>query len=164
MREAMRRAVQLSTQAVERGALPFGAVVTRKDEIIASGHNLVGLTVDPTAHAEIVAIRRACEELGKPDLSDCELYTSCEPCPMCMGAVYWARIPRVWFAAEAKDAEAAGLEDAWIYRELQQERHERAVDMKQIRQEVEASKQVLQSWSAESGRQEEEAGERERTD
>lgn len=94
---------------------PFGAVICQKGQIISKGHNEVIKTNDPTAHAEIVAIRKACAMLGRFDLSDCELYTSCEPCPMCLAAIYWARIPVVYFGCTKKDAAMIGFDDEKIY-------------------------------------------------
>lgn len=97
---------------------PFGAVVVYKGEIIAKASNEVLFTNDPTAHAEINAIRQACEKLGTYQLTDCEIYTTCEPCPMCMGAIYWARPSKVYFASSREDAAAAGFDDSLIYREI----------------------------------------------
>jgi tRNA(Arg) A34 adenosine deaminase TadA len=97
---------------------PFGCVIVKDGEIIASAHNEVLSTNDPTAHAEIVAIRRACDRLGHHQLSGCDIYTSCEPCPMCLGAIYWCRPDRVFFAATQQDAAQAGFDDAYIYREM----------------------------------------------
>ena len=94
---------------------PFGAVICKDGQIIASGHNEVLKTNDPTAHAEMVAIRRASAALGRFDLSDCELFTSCEPCPMCLSAIYWSRIPKVYYGCNKKDAAAIGFDDDKIY-------------------------------------------------
>lgn len=115
----MRRAIQLSIESVRRGGGPFGAVVARDGEIVAEGSNSVTLDNDPTAHAEVNTIRRACSKLGTFDLSDCEIYTSCEPCPMCLGAIYWAHIAKVYYANDRKDAAAIGFDDDFIYRELE---------------------------------------------
>lgn len=115
----MTRAIELSKIGMEAGeGGPFGAVVVRDGEIIAEGNNRVLATNDPTAHAEVTAIRRACEKLGRFDLSDCQLYTSCEPCPMCLGAIYWARPSRVYFANTASDAAAIDFDDSFIYDEI----------------------------------------------
>jgi guanine deaminase len=115
----MRRAITLAVDnlRLKRGG-PFGAVVVAKGEVIAEGANLVTTINDPTAHAEVVAIRAACQVLGTFELKGCELYTSCEPCPMCLGAAYWARVDRIWFACTREDASAAGFDDAFLYREL----------------------------------------------
>ena len=97
---------------------PFGAVIVRNGEVVAEGWNEVTSTNDPTAHAEIVAIRAACADLGRFDLRGCEIYTSCEPCPMCLGAIRWARLDRAWFANDHRDAAAIGFDDARLYAEL----------------------------------------------
>ena len=112
------RAIRLSVENVAQGGGPFGAVVARGGEIVAEGVNRVTALNDPTAHAEVQAIRLAAQRLGRFDLSDCELYASCEPCPMCLGAIYWARLSRLYYAATQHDAAAAGFDDALIYREL----------------------------------------------
>jgi len=101
----MARAIQLSIDGVKSGrGGPFGAVIVKDNAILAEGFNQVTSTNDPTAHAEVVAIRNACRKLGVFELKDCELYTSCEPCPMCLGAIYWARLARIYFANTAEDA------------------------------------------------------------
>ena len=112
------RAIRLSVENVAQGGGPFGAVVARGGEIVAEGVNRVTALNDPTAHAEVQAIRLAAQRLGRFDLSDCELYASCEPCPMCLGAIYWARLSRLYNAATQHDAAAAGFDDALIYREM----------------------------------------------
>jgi guanine deaminase len=115
----MQRAIDLADDNVRAGrGGPFGAVVVRAGHIVAEGVNEVTATNDPTAHAEVVAIRNACRTLGAFHLTGCEIYASCEPCPMCLGAVYWSRLDRLWFAAGREDAEAAGFDDGHIYREL----------------------------------------------
>jgi len=115
----MERAIALAVENVRtaRGG-PFGAVVVRHGEIIAEGANQVTGDNDPTVHAEVVAIRRACAALGHFELTDCELYSSCEPCPMRLGAVYWARIGHLYFAVDREDAEQAGFDDSLIYEEI----------------------------------------------
>lgn len=115
----MQEAIALSLKSVRSGkGGPFGAVVVKDGEIIASGHNQVTSTNDPTAHAEVVAIREACKVLRSFQLTGCELYTSCEPCPMCMGAIYWARPDRVYYANTKADAAKIGFDDQFIYDEL----------------------------------------------
>ena len=115
----MRRAILLSAEKSAAGqGGPFGAVIARDGEIVAEGWNLVTSTNDPTAHAEVTAIRRACAALGRFDLSGCELYTSCEPCPMCLAATYWARCDRIWFGNGRADAAAIGFDDDFLYREI----------------------------------------------
>src|SRR5271155_562427 len=116
----MARAIQLSIDNVRSGrGGPFGAVVVKNGSIVAEGANQVTSTNDPTAHAEMVAIREACRKLAAFDLEACEIYTSCEPCPMCLGAIYWARLSRVFFGGWASDAATAGFDDGTIYRQLQ---------------------------------------------
>jgi tRNA(Arg) A34 adenosine deaminase TadA len=117
--EFMARAIELAIKNVRAGrGGPFAAIVVRRGQIVAEGTNLVTSTNDPTAHAEMVAIRKACRKLGSFQLTDCEIYATCEPCPMCMGAIYWARPARVWFAATRADAARAGFDDAHIYQQL----------------------------------------------
>jgi len=116
----MRRAIALAQNGIDEGAGgPFGAVVVRNGEIVGEGCNRVTSTNDPTAHAEIVAIRNACEKLGSFQLDDCVIYTSCEPCPMCLGAIYWARPARVFYAATREDAAKIGFDDQFIYEEIE---------------------------------------------
>ncbi|HYO84326.1 MAG TPA: nucleoside deaminase [Bryobacteraceae bacterium] len=112
----MRRALQLAAEnaASGRGG-PFAALVVREGEIVAEGENLVTATADPTAHAEVVAIRRACHKLGTFQLTGSELYTSCEPCPMCLGAIYWARPSRIFYSGTHRQAAAVGFDDSYIY-------------------------------------------------
>ncbi len=115
----MQRAIELSIENVRSGrGGPFGAVVVRGTEIAGTGVNSVTASNDPTAHAEIVAIRAATRQLGNFQLSGCDLYTSCEPCPMCLGAIYWARLDRVFYGGTRQDAAAAGFDDAFIYDQL----------------------------------------------
>lgn len=121
----MRRAIVLSVDNVRNGGGPFGAVITRNGEVVATGVNRVTANNDPTAHAEVSAIRNAAEALGTFDLSDCEIYTSCEPCPMCLGAIYWARLKKVYFANNKTDAKNIGFDDSFIYDELALPRQER---------------------------------------
>jgi guanine deaminase len=115
----MAEAIQLARQNITSGnGGPFGAVIVKDGKIIAKGSNHVTTWNDPTAHAEVVAIREACHTLGSFQLDGCEIYTSCEPCPMCLGAIYWARPDKVYFAAGKEDAADAGFDDHFIYREL----------------------------------------------
>ena len=115
----MREAIRLSIENVQSGnGGPFGTVIVKNGEIIASGVNKVTQSSDPTAHAEIVAIRNACETLGTFQLVGCEIYCSCEPCPMCLGAIYWARPDRIYFANTRKDAADINFDDNFIYNEL----------------------------------------------
>jgi len=129
----MARAIALSIDNVQSGrGGPFAAVVVKDGALIAEGLNCVTSTNDPTAHAEMMAIRAACQKLGFFELSGCEIYTSCEPCPMCMGAIYWARPDRVFFGNTAADAAEAGFDDSFIYRELAQPFAERKIPMIQM--------------------------------
>lgn len=114
----MRRAIELSIRNVENGGGPFGAVIARDGEIIAEGVNRVTASHDPTAHAEVSAIRAACAKLGTFDLSGCEIYTSCEPCPMCLGAIYWAHLDRMYYGNDKRDAAGIGFDDSFIYDEM----------------------------------------------
>ena len=123
---------------------PFGAVVARDGEIIAACHNTVLATNDPTAHAEVNAIRAACEKLGRPHLDDCELYTTCEPCPMCLGAIQWARLKAVHYAADRHDAAAAGFGDADFYEEFAKPAHERRVPF--IQTQRQAAAEMMREW------------------
>ena len=115
----MRHAVRLSAERMREGAGgPFGAIVVKHGRVVAEGWNRVTSTNDPTAHAEIIAIRRACEALGTFSLEGCEIYSSCEPCPMCLAAIYWSRLDRLYFANSREDAAAIGFDDALIYAEV----------------------------------------------
>ena len=132
----MARAIQLSLESVRSGrGGPFGAVIVQKTRLIAEGANQVTSRNDPTAHAEVLAIRAACEKLGMFELKDCELYTSCEPCPMCLGAIYWARLSRVYFANSAADASKIGFDDSAIYHELARPHDQRGIPMLQMMRE-----------------------------
>ena len=132
----MARAIQLSIDNVNSGrGGPFGAVVVKDGIMVAEGANQVTSTNDPTAHAEVIAIRGACKKLGVFDLQNCEIYTSCEPCPMCLGAIYWARVSRVYFANAAADASGIGFDDSLIYREIEQPHSKRKIPMIQMMRE-----------------------------
>jgi tRNA(Arg) A34 adenosine deaminase TadA len=126
--ELMRVAIGLSIENVRSGrGGPFAAVVAKDGTVIGRGVNLVTATNDPTAHAEVAAIRAACRALGSFQLADCELYTTCEPCPMCLGAIYWARLARYYYGNTRADAARIGFDDARIYQELARLPEERAV-------------------------------------
>ena len=142
----MKEAIRQATENV-RGGLggPFGAVVVKGGHIIAVGVNSVTLTNDPSAHAEVNAIREACRALGTFQLTGCEIYTSCEPCPMCLGAIYWARPDRVFYAATASDAAAAGFDDSFIYEELKVAHSERKIPFEQIMPD--AGLEPFQEWT-----------------
>lgn len=117
-KELMRRAIELSKQSVRNGGGPFGAVIARNGEIIAEGSNSVTIECDPTAHAEVSTIRKACKTLKTFDLSGCEIFTSCEPCPMCFGAIYWAHLDKIYMGNDRKDAAKIGFDDDFIYEEI----------------------------------------------
>jgi guanine deaminase len=117
--EYLRRAIGLACENVRSGrGGPFGAVIVRGGEVVAEGVNLVTSSLDPTAHAEVCAIRAACRKLGSFELRGCAIYSSCEPCPMCLGAIYWARLDALYYAATREDAAAAGFDDSLIYNEI----------------------------------------------
>jgi tRNA(Arg) A34 adenosine deaminase TadA len=144
-KDLMRRAVALSAEKMREGfGGPFGALVARGGEILAEGYNQVTACHDPTAHAEVVAIREACRKLGSFSLQGCEMYTSCEPCPMCLGAIYWARLDRVYYANTRSDAAAIGFDDDHIYRELDKAIDKRTVPF--IRLECEEARRAFQEW------------------
>ncbi len=117
-REIMQRAIDLAAESVRKGGGPFGAVVVKDGEVIAESANSVTPDNDPTAHAEVNAIRLACKKLGTFMLDGCEIYASCEPCPMCLGAIYWAHITKIYYAGNRADAAKAGFDDDFIYREI----------------------------------------------
>ena len=117
-KDMMRRAIALSEQSVRNGGGPFGSVVARGGEIIAEATNSVTIACDPTAHAEVNAIRKAAQKLGTFNLSGCDIYTSCEPCPMCLGAIYWAHLNRIYYGNNRKDAARIGFDDDFIYKEI----------------------------------------------
>jgi guanine deaminase len=129
----MARAIQLSIENVRSGrGGPFGAVVVKDGKVIAEAANNVTRTNDPTAHAEILAIREACRQLGAFELTGCEIYTSCEPCPMCLGAIYWARPDRVYYGNTAADASKVGFDDSFIYDEIPVPLDQRKIPMVQM--------------------------------
>lgn len=128
----LKKAIQLASENIDVGGGPFGAVIVKDGKVIAEASNKVTVRNDPTAHAEVEAIRKAGEELGSYDLSDCVLYASCEPCPMCLGAIYWAHISEVYFAATRYDAENAGFDDSHIYNELTLPLADRKIKMSKL--------------------------------
>ncbi len=139
-------AIELSRQGMlnNQGG-PFGCIVVKGDEIVGKGNNRVTSTNDPTAHAEVVAIRDACKNLGTFQLSDCEIYTSCEPCPMCMGAIYWARPEKVYYANTRSDAAAIGFDDSLIYDELVLPLDQRKIALECIGRDE--AKKVFEEWN-----------------
>jgi tRNA(Arg) A34 adenosine deaminase TadA len=145
----MREAIRLAEQGMDAGqGGPFGCVIVRQGEIVGRGNNRVTSANDPTAHAEVTAIRDACARLKTFQLNDCELYTSCEPCPMCLSAIYWARIPTIYFANTRSDAAEIGFDDDFIYRQIPLPLEKRAIAIKQIlRDEARAT---FQRWTDKS--------------
>lgn len=145
----MQRAIDLAEKGItSNSGGPFGAVVVKDDKIIAEGYNKVTSTNDPTAHAEIVAIKEACKKLGSFQLDDCIIYTSCEPCPMCLGAIYWARPKKVFYACNRDDAAMIDFDDQFIYDELTKQITDRSVDFEEImRQEA---LMVFKNWDIKS--------------
>jgi guanine deaminase len=148
--EFMRRAIALALENIRAGGGPFGCVVVKDGRIIAEGANRVTATNDPTAHAEVVAIREACRALKNFQLEGCELYTTCEPCPMCIGAIYWARPSRVFYAGIAADAADAGFDDTFIYDELRKPHAARRIPMIQLLRDE--SLQIFSAWKAQPNR------------
>ncbi len=141
----MLEAIRMGTEGMRKKlGGPFGCVIVKYDKIIASGCNSVVITNDPTAHAEIVAIREACKKLGHFQLTGCELYTTCEPCPMCMGAIYWARPAKVYYANSRTDAAGIGFDDSFIYDEIALPLLERTLEMRRL--DLEEAKQMFKEW------------------
>lgn len=135
-RKFMARAIQLAEKGMENGSGgPFGAVVVKEGKIIGEGYNSVISEKDPTAHAEVLAIREACRNLNSFQLEGCTVYTSCEPCPMCLGAIYWARPERVFYACTREDATQIEFDDQFIYEELEKEIENRKIDFKNLMRE-----------------------------
>lgn len=144
-------ALDQARQAMQRGGGPFGAVIIRSGTVVASGGNNVTSTCDPTAHAEIVAIRAACEKLGTHLLDGCSLYSSCEPCPMCLAATYWARLDGLYYAGTRADAADAGFDDDHFYRELALPSDQRKLPSRGLlRPQAQA---VFKEWRAKEDRQ-----------
>ncbi|MFI3330626.1 MAG: nucleoside deaminase [Rikenellaceae bacterium] len=140
----MNLAIELSQKSMDNSGGPFGAVIVRNGEIIASASNGVTSKNDPTAHAEVEAIRLACQKLNTYILDDCEIYSSCEPCPMCLGAIYWSRIKKLYFACDKTDAKNIDFDDSFIYDELKLEPQNRAIPTQQIMQKK--AQKVFENW------------------
>ena len=141
----LRQAIVLARQHSQKGAGgPFGAIIAQGDAVIGRGWNKVSSTNDPTAHAEVVAIRAACRALGEFHLHGCVLYTSCEPCPMCLAAAYWARVDRIVYAATRRDAASIGFDDAFLYREFRRDLKKRRVPMQQLLRTE--SQSMMRGW------------------
>ena len=142
----MRRAIALAQQGIDEGAGgPFGAIIVKDDEAIGEGYNQVTSTNDPTAHAEVVAIRNACRNLNSFQLDGCVLYTSCEPCPMCLGAIYWARPARVFYAATREDAAKVGFDDQFIYEEIEKNFEQRRMKLVNVLRDE--GLRVFENWT-----------------
>jgi tRNA(Arg) A34 adenosine deaminase TadA len=147
----MQHAIALSRKGMEAGdGGPFGAIVVKGDEIVGEGWNQVLHATDPTAHAEVVAIRQACQRLGTFQLTDCEIYTSCEPCPMCLGAIYWARPQRVYYANTKEDAAAIEFDDSFIYQELEKPHDQKKIPL--IAMPEKEALEVFNDWKNKGNR------------
>ncbi|BES63324.1 nucleoside deaminase [Dysgonomonas capnocytophagoides] len=131
-KEYMMKAIELSMNSVANGGGPFGAVIVKDGKIVAEGSNCVTLNNDPTAHAEVTTIRKACTALNTFDLSGCEIYTSCEPCPMCLSAIYWARIERIYYGCDKVDAKNIGFDDSFIYEQIELKPELRSIPSSQV--------------------------------
>ena len=142
----LRRAIVLAHENIRAGGGPFAAVVVKDRVVVAEGVNQVTATNDPTAHAEVVAIRAACRSLATFQLTGCDLYTTCEPCPMCLGAIYWARLARVFYAGLACDAATAGFDDAFIYDEIKLSHASRRIPMSGLLREEGIA--IFDAWRA----------------
>ena len=142
----MEMAADIAEKNIDRGGGPFGAVIVRDGEVVATGANTVTVTNDPTAHAEVNAIREACRKLGTFSLRDCIVYSSCEPCPMCLSALYWAGVKRIYFGNTKEDADAINFSDGFIYRELEKPRVDRVLPCIHI--ENDKNIRAVQKWAA----------------
>jgi guanine deaminase len=146
-RQFMQRAIELARTGMENDAGgPFGCVVVRDGRVIGEGNNSVTSANDPTAHAEIIAIRSACSEIGSFQLDGCSIYTSCEPCPMCLGAIYWARPERVFYACNRDDAAVIGFDDRFIYEELEKPNESREMAMTSMMRDE--ALEIFRQWAA----------------
>ena len=141
----MRKAIALSIENIRNGGGPFGAIITKDGKVVSSGVNRVTQNNDPTAHAEISAIRKAARKLGTFDLSGCEIYTSCEPCPMCLSAIYWSHLDTIYYGNTKVDAKNIGFDDSFIYDELSLQPNDRKVGMKQLLPEE--AIQAFENWT-----------------
>ena len=147
----MRQAIALSEENVRQGGGPFGAVIVKDGEVVATGTNRVTASHDPTAHAEVSAIRAACQRLGTFDLSGCDIYTSCEPCPMCLGAIYWAHLDHIYYGNNKADAARIGFDDSFIYEELSLERDRRHKPMTELLPHE--AKAAFRAWGEKADKQ-----------
>lgn len=149
-KELMRKAIELSIENIKKGGGPFGCVIARNGEIIATGVNRVTPDCDPTAHAEVNAIRHAAKILGTFNLKGCEIYASCEPCPMCLGAIYWAHLDKLYYGNTQQDAADIGFDDAFIYKELELKPTQRQLSSHQLLNE-EALK-AFDAWTKDTNK------------
>ena len=150
-KDFMRRAIALSEESVRTGGGPFGAVIVKDGVIVSEASNSVTIDHDPTAHAEVNAIRKATQKLGTFDLEGCEIYTSCEPCPMCLGAIYWAHLDRIYYANNRKDAARIGFDEDFIYKELALKPQERHKQMEVLLSEE--AKEAFRMWEADGDKE-----------
>jgi guanine deaminase len=145
MESFMNLAIELSDENIHtKNGGPFGAVIVKDSQIVGKGNNRVTSTNDPSAHAEVMAIRDACKNLGTFDLSGCEIYTSCEPCPMCLGCIYWARLKKIYYANSRSDAAKIGFDDAFIYEEISKDLAQRQIPAEQMMQQQ--AFEVFHKW------------------
>ena len=151
-KDFMRRAIALSEESVRTGGGPFGAVIVKDGVIVSEASNSVTIDHDPTAHAEVNAIRKASQKLGTFDLEGCEIYTSCEPCPMCLGAIYWAHLDCIYYANNRKDAARIGFDDDFIYKEIALKPQERHKQMEVLLSEE--AKEAFRMWEADGDKAE----------
>ena len=144
----MDRAIELSAMSIAVGGGPFGAVIVKDGQVIGEGHNKVVMSCDPTAHAEVLAIRDACQKVGSHSLAGCAIYTSCEPCPMCLSACYWAGIDLVYYANDRKDAAKIGFDDDFIYEEFTKPLTERRIPIVCIMSKAKEASKAFAEWAA----------------
>lgn len=144
-KDFMEKAISLSQENIKTGGGPFGAIIVNNGKIISEGCNRVTSENDPTSHAEINAIRKAAKSLGTFNLSGCTIYTSCEPCPMCLGAIYWAHLDKVFYGASREDAKEVGFDDDFIYNEIQLQNEKRSIPMENLLQN--SAIQTFKSWA-----------------
>ncbi len=148
--DGIARSIELAAVSAASGGGPFGAVIVKDGQVLAEASNQVTSSCDPTAHAEVAAIRLACERLGDHQLTGCTLYSSCEPCPMCLGAIYWARLDAVYFAATREQAAAAGFDDSLIYREVAQPLSQRQIPFQHLADND--SERPFTQWHSNAGK------------
>ena len=148
----LQKAIDLAISSAKKNGGPFGAVIVKNGKIVGEGYNQVTENCDPSAHAEITAIRAACKNLNNHQLTDCTIYASCQPCPMCMSAIYWARIPKLVFAAHASDAANAGFDDQFIYDELARPMSQRSISIEHI--DLNDATKSFEAWASNPSKKE----------